>query len=343
MAIGQNLKSIKSTNRSSLLYLLNAKGKMSRKDIASALGLTPAAVTKISQELIQEGYIVEAEAIKDGQKGRSEVLLCLKLQDKFVMGICSDKDNISFSISNLAGELFDVLTIPFNSNVDEVIGFADKYLNDSGYRGKLLGVGVCIVGSSKGYGIWELENLKEKLEKKLQTDVVIHNNVRSFAIAGTLYDDKERVSSELYFKWGPGIGSAIVNDGEVLSAGDMGVSEIGHYIVNPNGIKCRCGRRGCLEAEVALDMGAQKENIYDKINLAAMALMNTATILNTEKIVLFGSVFKNKEISQRFIQECLKINPYLTKKNIRVSNLNEKVAYIGATAICARRLFFEKK
>ncbi len=343
MTIGQNLKSIKSTNRSSLLYLLNANGKMSRKDIAAQLGLTPAAVTKISQELIQEGYIFEAEAVKDGQKGRSEVLLCLKLQDKFVMGICSDKDNISFSISNLAVELINIKTIKFISNVDEVIDLANDYLDESQYRGKLIGVGVCIVGSSKGYGIWELTNLKEKLEAKLGSEVVIHNNVRSFAIAGTIYDDKERVASELYFKWGPGIGSAIVNDGEVLSAGDMGVSEIGHYIVNPNGAKCRCGRYGCLEAEVALDKGAQNNNIYGKIELAAMALMNTATILNTEKIVLFGSVFENEDVSQKFIQECLKINPYLTKKNIRVSNLNEKVAYIGATGICARRLFFEKK
>lgn len=343
MSLGQNLKSIKSTNRSSLLYLLNEKGKMSRKDIAKALGLTPAAVTKISQELIQEGYIYEAEAVKDGQKGRSEVMLSLRLQDKFVMGICSDKDNISFSISSLDGALVNIKTIPFDSDIDKVIDLANEYLDKVGYRGNIIGVGVCIVGSSKGYGIWELNNLKEKLEKKLQSEVVIHNNVRSFAIAGTIYDDKQRVASELYFKWGPGIGSAIVNDGQVLSAGDRGVSEIGHYIVNPNGAKCRCGRIGCLETEVALDKGAKEENIYAKIELAAMALMNTATILNTEKIVLFGSVFENKDISTKFIQECLKINPYLTIKNIRVSNLNDKVAYIGATAICARRLFFEKK
>ena len=343
MSLGQNLKSIKSTNRSSLLYLLNEKGKMSRKDIAKALGLTPAAVTKISPELIQEGYIYEAEAVKDGQKGRSEVMLSLRLQDKFVMGICSDKDNISFSISSLDGALVNIKTIPFDSDIDKVIDLANEYLDEVGYRGNIIGVGVCIVGSSKGYGIWELNNLKEKLERKLQSEVVIHNNVRSFAIAGTIYDDKQRVASELYFKWGPGIGSAIVNDGQVLSAGDRGVSEIGHYIVNPNGAKCRCGRIGCLETEVALDKGAKEENIYAKIELAAMALMNTATILNTEKIVLFGSVFEDKDISTKFIQECLKINPYLTIKNIRVSNLNDKVAYIGATAICARRLFFEKK
>ena len=52
MGTGQNLKTLKSTNRSALLYLLNEKGEMSRKEIAKALNLTPAAVTKICQELI---------------------------------------------------------------------------------------------------------------------------------------------------------------------------------------------------------------------------------------------------------------------------------------------------
>ena len=343
MAIGQNLKSMKSTNRSALLYLLNKSGKMSRKDIAASLGLTPAAVTKISQELIQEGYIYEAEAVKDGQKGRSEVLLCLELKTKHVMGICSDKDSISFSISSLDGTLENIKTIKFINDVNKVVEYANEYLDETKYRGKIEGVGVCIVGSSKGYGIWELNGLKEKLERKLGCEAIIHNNVRSFAIAGTIYESKDREKSSLYFKWGPGIGSAIVNDGQVLSAGDRGVSEIGHVIVNPNGQKCRCGRRGCLETEVAMDGISQNNIIYDKIKLAALALMNTATILNTEEIVLFGSVFMDKDIAERFIQECLNINPYLNKENIRVSKLNDKVAYIGATAICARRLFFEKK
>ena len=343
MAIGQNLKSLKSTNRSSLLYLLNANGKMSRKDIAKALALTPAAVTKICQELIQEGYIIEAEAIKDGAKGRSEVLLELTLNDKLVLGISADRDNVSFSISTLAGNLIDIKSVPFNKNVDEVIDMAYDYLKNSGYEKKIIGAGVCIVGSSRGYSIWEMANLKEKLENKIKCDVVIHNNVRSFAIASTIYENKDRDKSELYFKWGPGVGSAIVNAGQVLSAGDSGVSEIGHYIVNPNGKKCICGRVGCLETEVALDKGEKDKDIYDKIKLAAMALMNTATILNAEDIVLFGSVFNDKEISDRFIKECLSINPVLSKDSIRVSSLNEKVAFIGASGICARRLFFERK
>lgn len=339
MGIGQNLKTLKSTNRSALLYLLNKNGQMSRKEIAKSLKLTPAAVTKISQELIHEGYVNEGAAIKDGQKGRSEVMLSLNLAQKFIVGICADRDSISYSISSLDGNLVLLDKKPFDSNVDNVVLCAKEFLVSSGYKGKIMGAGVCIIGSIHGYGIWEIKNLKEKFEKALGVEVVIHNNVRSFAIAGTIYEVKDNKKAELYFKWGPGIGSAIVNDGQVLNAGDSGVSEIGHYIVNPNGKKCRCGRVGCLETEATLD----NNNIYDKIKLAAMALMNTATILNADSIVLFGSVFSNGEIAENFIDECLKINPYLKKEDIQVSKLNDKVAYIGATAICARRLFFERK
>ncbi len=339
MGIGQNLKTLKSTNRSALLYLLNKNGQMSRKEIAKSLKLTPAAVTKISQELIQEGYVNEGAAIKDGQKGRSEVMLSLNLAQKFIVGICADRDSISYSISSLDGNLVLLDKKPFDSNVDNVVLCAKEFLTLSGYKGKIMGAGVCIIGSIHGYGIWEIKNLKEKFEKALGVEVVIHNNVRSFAIAGTIYEVKDNKKAELYFKWGPGIGSAIVNDGQVLNAGDSGVSEIGHYIVNPNGKKCRCGRVGCLETEATLD----NNNIYDKIKLATMALMNTATILNADSIVLCGSVFSNSEIAENFIEECLKINPYLKKEDIQVSKLNDKVAYIGATAICARRLFFERK
>ncbi len=168
MDVGQNLKTLKFSNRSALLYLLNAKGRMSRKEIAKALELTPAAVTKICQELIQEGYIFEAEAVNDGAKGRNEVLLELRLKEYLVMGICSDRDNLSFSISGLDGTCYKIETIPFDRDVEKVILLSKEFLDKSGYREKIIGCGVCIVGSSLGYGLWEMDNLKEKLEAALK-------------------------------------------------------------------------------------------------------------------------------------------------------------------------------
>ena len=54
---GLNLQSLKSKNRSLILYELNANGKLSRKELSKKLSLTPAAVTKIFSELIDKGFI----------------------------------------------------------------------------------------------------------------------------------------------------------------------------------------------------------------------------------------------------------------------------------------------
>ena len=68
---GKNMSSVKAENRSSVLRLLNGSGSLSRKDIAAALGLTPAAVTKICAELIAEGAVRECgEERSDGHAGR---------------------------------------------------------------------------------------------------------------------------------------------------------------------------------------------------------------------------------------------------------------------------------
>ncbi|MDE7372456.1 MAG: MarR family transcriptional regulator, partial [Clostridia bacterium] len=81
MSKGLNLQSVKSKNRSMVLYQLNQYGMLSRKDIAAKLSLTPAAVTKICSELIAEGYVVEVGE-QGGGVGRKEILLKLKLDDK---------------------------------------------------------------------------------------------------------------------------------------------------------------------------------------------------------------------------------------------------------------------
>ncbi|HEY7830778.1 MAG TPA: ROK family protein [Solirubrobacteraceae bacterium] len=46
---------------------------------------------------------------------------------------------------------------------------------------------------------------------------------------------------------GTGVGGGLILDGE-LHDGRGAAGEIGHVVVKPNGRKCGCGRRGCLEA-----------------------------------------------------------------------------------------------
>jgi len=46
---------------------------------------------------------------------------------------------------------------------------------------------------------------------------------------------------------GTGIGGGIITGGRLLRGGNGFAGEIGHMVVNPDGIACPCGRRGCWE------------------------------------------------------------------------------------------------
>ena len=61
---GVNMLAVKKQNRGSILQLIHLSGSISRKEIALRLGLTPAAITMITGELLDEGLLATC---KDGK------------------------------------------------------------------------------------------------------------------------------------------------------------------------------------------------------------------------------------------------------------------------------------
>ena len=55
---GANMETVRKRNRAAILKFINDHGSASRKDLADALGLTPAAVTQICTDLFAEGILV---------------------------------------------------------------------------------------------------------------------------------------------------------------------------------------------------------------------------------------------------------------------------------------------
>ncbi len=363
---GLNLQTLKSKNRSLILYELNSHDKLSRKELAEKLSLTRAAVTKICGELITEGFITEhGEIENEGRSGRKEILLSLNLSEKLVFGINAERDAITYSISDLSGKLFNSEVFAFTENTDEVIEKGKDFLSriPEKLKKKIIAIGVCVIGDNDGsyFSVWKDENIEKSFEDAFSLKCVAENNVKAFALAELIYGNKAYRDSVLYFKWGPGIGSAFSSGGNVLSGSDNGVAEIGHYIVDTGGEKCRCGRYGCLETvassgaiqkslgkEISLEEMAGSDDeeityIMDcKIDTVALALSNTATILSAERIILFGSLFFYEQIKDKLKKQCIRYNPILKNSIISESDLNRKNSYIGTVAICAKKFFFEK-
>ncbi len=104
------------------------------------------------------------------------------------------------------------------------------------------------VSSARNLPGWEGSfPLASTLEDGLGCRVVVGNDVQvatdaEFKLgAGRLY------SSLLGVFWGTGVGGGLILDGKPWT-GRGGAGEIGHVVVEIDGARCTCGRRGCMEA-----------------------------------------------------------------------------------------------
>jgi glucokinase len=96
------------------------------------------------------------------------------------------------------------------------------------------------------------------------------------------------------------VGGGIVLDGRLLDGARGNAGHIGHLIVVPNGRLCRCGSRGCLEAEasgtaIAAITGrpaaeAGPDVVERTGRLVGRAVASVAILLDLNLAVVSGSV-----------------------------------------------------
>jgi len=97
-----------------------------------------------------------------------------------------------------------------------------------------------------------------------------------------------------------GVGGGIVVDGRLLDGSTGNAGHVGHVIVEPDGRACRCGSRGCLEAEasgtaIAALTGrpaaeAGPEVIERSGTLVGRAVASVANLLDLPLATVAGSV-----------------------------------------------------
>lgn len=296
--IGINLLDVKRQNRKQILLLLKNSGAMSRKDIARLLQLTPAAVTIIVTEMIEQGIIIEKgnQEETDKRAGRKKILIDIAYDHKFVLGISFELDGIEIGICNLKGNIIDSHHIDISEiDIKDEVKTLNEINNKCIYllwknninKEDILGLGAGIIGavdiqngiSKNAYGIFKGEiQVKKLLEEYLGISVTIDNNVRTLAMAELDFNTDNKYNDIIFVKYGPGIGSAIVLNNKIYSGSSNNAGELGHTIANYKGDLCRCGKRGCLETVAS-----------------EIVLLNKARIICKNKDITFNEIMNNYE------------------------------------------------
>ncbi len=94
---------------------------------------------------------------------------------------------------------------------------------------------------------WHNLPLRKTLASAFKTTVAIANDVDAGTYAEYRFGAARRARCVVGVFPGTGIGGACVYEGRLLRGKVGSCMEIGHIQVEPDGVLCGCGRRGCLE------------------------------------------------------------------------------------------------
>lgn len=270
---GVNMLDVKKQNRGSILQLIHEKGGISRKDIAQKLGLTPAAITMITGELLEEGLINQSEAGKiSNRKGRREILLQINGNDYAALGVYITRHKFRLLCVDLnSNTIFEDLVYTTDCR-RKAHAILDKVTDTIRQRLKeyevprtktIVGLGVSINGivdsengiSVNPFQVWEERGVPVAsiLEEKLDIPVLLTNNICSLTHGESILTKEEKRLPILFIKYGPGLGAAHSLSGGTASVFNYKAIQLGHVISDPNGAPCVCGNQGCLETIIHYD------------------------------------------------------------------------------------------
>ena len=95
---------------------------------------------------------------------------------------------------------------------------------------------------------WKNYNIKKPIEKKFGAPFYIGNDVNVGVLGEHRYGVAKGYKNVVGLFVGTGMGGGLILDNKLYTGHLFKGAEYGHMILIPDGPKCNCGQRGCLEA-----------------------------------------------------------------------------------------------
>ena len=103
------------------------------------------------------------------------------------------------------------------------------------------------------------------LKKEYNCEVLLQNDAKCAAMAEKKFGSLKKYDDSLFLIVGTGVGGAVFLDGKLLIPKRYSGFEVGHMVIEKDGAKCNCGRKGCFE--VYASMKRLKEKIKEEFKL----------------------------------------------------------------------------
>lgn len=268
------------TRNSIYQYLYASPAPRSKQEIASHLSLSLPTVHQNLNELLEAG-LVEPGGLQQSTGGRRATGLTAAANARFAVGVSLTQNHIRFLAENLRMEEIAYQKRPLcKTQRPEELGLQiadglESFLDQLGLnRQKLLGVGIAIPGIFNAQGdqillapTMQLHSVSTALlTSALPYPYFVCNDATAGGYAEWFAQDSRE--SIAYLSLENGVGGALLLGGAPYNGANGRSGEFGHVCVEPGGLACKCGKRGCLEAycsaaRVSDDLGISLEDFFD--------------------------------------------------------------------------------
>jgi predicted NBD/HSP70 family sugar kinase len=254
-------------NLALVLQHIAAGEPVSRARIAAATSLTKTTVSSLVDDLVSARLVTELGPEARGEIGRPGSALALNRAGFVGIGLEINVDYIAVCVANLVGEVRYLRTRPRDNrgqSAAKVLSRAVRMTRTAIESAKaaqltVAGLAVAVPGPVEtDRGLlrlapnlgWVDVPVAEILADRLapHTFPVVADNEANLAALGELwFGGHDGLTDFIHVLGEVGVGGGIVVGGELFRGVRGFAGEIGHVTVQPDGSRCRCGARGCLE------------------------------------------------------------------------------------------------
>ncbi|MGO1594559.1 MAG: ROK family protein, partial [Ancrocorticia sp.] len=269
MSIGPGSQaSLREANTARVVETVRKFGHITQVELTAATGLSPATISNTVKRLVAEGVFRTRSTVHSGRRAQ---LVSLARQTGLLAGVQVGRRVLRIAISDTSLDIQRSKSLPLplthraDTTLDRAAILITELVEDLGANvDELSAVGVSMAapidpesGMIPVAGIlpgWEDIEIATVLSKRLNRPTSVDNDANAAAVAEARRGALRGVANGIYVCATYTTGAGIIINGHVYHGVRGTAGEIGHVQVEPSGLICNCGGRGCLNTLVGANV-----------------------------------------------------------------------------------------
>lgn len=258
----RDVQFVRAVNRGAVLELLRRAGPLSRTAIARALHLTPPTCFAIVEGLMADG-LARCRETERSAPGRPRAIFEFNRAAAYSLGVDLSHTTLHGVLIDLSGEVLEERRWPrpdppeVERVVERIVEFVREVARSPRLDpARLAGLGVATpalldaglerVLRSTNLN-WRDVPFAKRLRDALGMEVCLENNVGAIALGERWFGAGRNAQHLACLNIGLGVSMSLIVNGMLHRGVSVFSGQVGHTIVDPEGLPCPCGRRGCLD------------------------------------------------------------------------------------------------